>query len=523
MAYLANNVGSIRNVTLSAPLSSGNIGLDLTNLNVGPALIQNVTITGFNYAIDAIGTEYGVTFDHISLTGQVTGAVRNSGNLLSMNYLQTNSAGPAITNNEANGMVVLYNSTLQHGGTAPVLIQNTGSIVFHKTVVSNSQSFTGNTLSPVEGHLVGSTWTPVALPWDIPADDTPVAPYDDASLWLSAGAPSADYTATSGGVSSIVDATAAIQGALDSGSSTVYLPHGIFYISTNLNVPHTVKRIVGMNSTLRINWSSSTINFDLTKGMIHVSDADTSPLIIERLAFDNYIAGKGTPYAIDHNVARTVVLRDVVTNAANQVTRLVAGGELFMEDTCCGALHLAGPAVVRARQLDAETKGYGNIRVINTSAPLWVIGMKTEAPVNVVDGGAGSATQIVGGLFYTSPGIKFPVQSATTCAAALTPTVSAPTPPNKLISTPAAFILANASLQATFVEEVLTQTQPLQDPADSRYPWYIADKENGTELPCISNSIGIPRTGLQPSTLQENGFNVPYISAGPASPPNIPQ
>ncbi len=83
-------------------------------------------------------------------------------------------------------------------------------------------------------------------------------------------------------------------------------------------------------------------------------------------------------------------------------------------------------------------------------------------------------------------------------------------------------IPANAALQATFMEEVLPQTQPtIQDPADSRYPWCVADTENGTELPCTSNSVGIARTGVQPSTLEENGFIVPDIQAGPSSPSNI--
>jgi hypothetical protein len=529
ISYLANNVGSIRNVVVTAPLNSGATGIDMTRGFIGPALIQNVNITGFDLGIDVGNTEYGVTLEHLSLSGQRNGAVRNASNMLAVSYLETNSSGPAIINSTANGLVVLYNSNLQHSGAAPILIQNTGAIAFHNTTVSNSQSFTGSTASPVEGKLVGSSWTATALPWNITAVDTPVAPYDDSSTWVAAGNSSADFTNGSGNVATPLDATASIQTALDSGASTVYFPHGIYYITTNLNIPATVKRIVGMNSTIRVLWSSPSVNWNSNEGMFHVGTPASDPLVVERIAFDKGGTSSITPYGIDltydnrpptnQQAVRDVVMRDVVTNAAAQVFRQTFGGRLFMEDTCCGGIRLNGSALVAARQFDSETKGYGNIRVINAGSPFWVLGLKTEAPVNVIDGSAGSATQIIGGLLYTTPGRSFPTVPATTCAQAVTPTPAIPAGQTHPNSTPAAFILSASWLQASFVEEVLTFSS--QDPQFSRYPWYVADTESGATT-CTSNSVGLARTGTQPSTLVENGFILPDLKAGPSTPPTLP-
>lgn len=529
ISYLANNVGSIRNVSIVASANSGYTGIDMTRGFIGPALVQNVSISGFEYGIDVANTEYGVTLEHISLTGQRSGGLRNTSNMLSINHLETISSNPALINTNANGMVVLYNSNLQDSGTNPTLIQNSGVIAFHNTTATNSQSFTGSSISPIEGRLSGTTWTSASLPWNITAVDTPVADCDESSTWVAASNASAEFTDKNGNVPAPVDATSSIQNALNSGASTIYLPHGIYYITTNLTVPATVKRIVGMNSTLRVLWSSSVLNWNSSYGMLHIGTPASTPLIIERLAFDKGGTSSVTPYAVDltydnrpssnQQAVRDVVIRDSVTNAANQVYRQTYGGRLFMEDTCCGGLRLNGAALVAARQLDSETKGYGNIRIINAGAPFWILGLKTEAPVNVVYASAGAATQIVGGLLYTTPGSNYPVVPTTTCTQAITPTPAIPSGQTHPATTPAAFILASSWIQAAFVEEVLTTAS--QDPSYSRYPWYVADTENGATS-CINNSVGQTRIGTQASGLSENGFIVPAIVSGPATTPSTP-
>ncbi|HEY0307817.1 MAG TPA: glycoside hydrolase family 55 protein [Acidobacteriaceae bacterium] len=543
ISYLANNVGSIRNVTLIAPSGSGAAGIQMTRGFIGSALLENVSINGFAIGMDIANTEYGVTMEHISLVNQTQVAVQNSDNELSVNYLKTSGTVPALHNNTANGLVVLSNSALQNGAPTGTEISNIGTIVFHKSTSAGSSSFTGGS-STLEGTLTNGVYTPAdpAKSFDISTllglandtlIDTPVPNYDT-SGWISAQTYTqinnppltiADFTAPDGTVpaADIGDAAPAIQTALDAATATngtVYLPHGIYYIKTHLTVPANVRRIVGMDSTLRILWESgppySWDPTNLFQGMFRVTAASTSPLVIERLTFDKASTSVPVvPYGVSSEAARDVVLRDVFTNGAYLAYRETTGGRFFIEDVCCGPVRLNGTGhketdLVAARQFDSETKGYGGIRVINNGAPFWVLGLKTEAPVNVIDGTNSSVTQILGGVIYASPGAASPTfPSTTTCSLAEGPVYTSPNTPQ---FTPAAFILTNSWVEAAYAEEVIENntTNPF---TVHRYPYYLADKD--TNL-CINNSGYIPRTG---ST--EGGFIVPSIIGGPSTLPPL--
>jgi hypothetical protein len=544
ISYLANNVGSIRNVTLIAPTGSGLTGIDMSRGFIGPALIENVEVNGFPIGINVANTEYGVTLEHISLVNQTQVALQNSDNELAINCLKTSGTVPALHNNTANGLVVLSNSTLANSAPTGTELSNVGTIVFHKSSSGGSSSFAPGLGPILNGTLTNGVYTTQSTSaFDIPVllglsvdtlIDTPVPNYST-SGWInvqSFGTPTiADYTATDGSVPAgdIADSAPAIQSAFNATTATngtVYFPHGIYYIKTHITVPATVTRIVGMDSTIRVLWESAPpYSWDpgnTFEGMFHVNQLlaapnVTPPLVIERLAFDKHSTTVNvTPYGVSSAVARDVVLRDIFTNAAELAYREATGGRLFIEDVCCGPLRLNGTGhketdLIAARQFDAETKGYGGIRVINNGAPFWVLGLKTEAPVNIISGSNASVTQILGGVIYTDPGTATPTfpQPTTTCALAENAVYNAGTFPQY---TPAAFILANSWVEANFVEEVIENnaTAPY---TQHRYPYYIADKDNGT---CIDNTGFILRTGTN-----EGGFVVPAIYGGPSTAPPI--
>ncbi|MBC7799194.1 MAG: hypothetical protein H7Z10_01110, partial [Gemmatimonadaceae bacterium] len=216
--------------------------------------------------------------------------------------------------------------------------------------------------------------------------DTPIDRTTPPDRWANA----ATFGALGDGVT---DATAALRRLFASGAAVVVLPTGTYVVSDAIEVPRSVRRIVGMNSTLRPA-SQRAPGFARTGGMVRVLTGGP-PLEIGRLTFDN--TNGGLQVAIEAAGARDVAIRDVVSAGATLLDRKAGGGRVFIEDVCCGRITLAGPRPVFARQLDTEGAG---IRILNDGAPLWILGLKTEGVGTIVDNRGGARTDIFGGLLY---------------------------------------------------------------------------------------------------------------------------
>jgi len=145
----------------------------------------------------------------------------------------------------------------------------------------------------------------------------------------------------------------------------------------------------------------------------------------------------GDQLAVQQTAARDLVLRDIVTAGTSLLQRGPGGGRTFIEDVCCGTMHIAGPAPVYARQFDSEG---GGSRIVNDGSPLVVLGIKTEGDCTVLDNRQGAHSTILGGLLYI---------------------VGDATPPVP------AFRNAGGWLQASFLEESFR--------AASRYRFYLDD------------------------------------------------
>jgi hypothetical protein len=153
------------------------------------------------------------------------------------------------------------------------------------------------------------------------------------------------------------------------GASTIYLPYGRYIVSDGIEIPPTVRRLVVMNSSLR---SPLNVNRN-SRGIPNRIDRPGQPLLIERLAFD--MTDLGDQLAVGLSAKRDVTLRDIVTAGTSLLDRHAEGGRVFIEDVCCGSLHIAGSAAMFARQLDTEG---GDTRILNEGSPLVILGLKTE-------------------------------------------------------------------------------------------------------------------------------------------------
>jgi hypothetical protein len=381
--YLASNIGAIRDVRVTAPAGSGAIGIAMTRKWPGPALLQRVAVDGFATGIAVGNTEYGVTIDHVRLQGQSEAGLANDRNSIAASHLTIASGGTAIANTAPEGLIVLADSELRQTGGEGEALNNRGVIVARRLSLQGYPSLGGDLSN---GVFRAGTWRSLPEGNEIALDDAPPPASDPVRDWanvLQFAAPPQDG----------LDITDALRRAFASGASTIYLPYGRYTIHAAIDVPASVRRIVGMNSSITVRPEREP-TFARTSGMLRVTQPG-QPLTIERVAFD--MTDLGEQLAVEVAAPRDVVLRDVVTAGTSLLDRKPAGGRVFIEDVCCGALKIAGPAPVIARQLDTEGD---STRIVNDGGNLAVLGIKTEGDCTVLDNQHGAHATILGGLLY---------------------------------------------------------------------------------------------------------------------------
>ena len=376
--FHGNNVDAIRNVSLRAPAGSGAIGLSMTRKWPGPTLVSDVTIEGFAIGLATAQTEYGLTFDHLHLHGQTQSAIRNQQNSLSIRDLDLQGPAAVIVNSGDKAFLAIDGGHAE--AAAPeALIRNEGYVAMRRFQLGRIET---------TGILHGAAdFQPISVPdWIPPSVNSPSVPEVPPEQWVSP----ARFGATGDPAQ---DATEALRQTMASGAAVIYLPHGTYMISDAIEIPASVRRIVGMNSTIRV-MPKRQPQFQRVAGMMRVAVAG-QPLTIERLAFDN--SNQGDQLAVELAADRDLTLRDVVSAGTTLLDRKASGGRAFLEDVCCGRILLAGAKPVIARQFDTEG---GGVRIIDKGAPLSILGLKTEGVSVILDNSAGAHTDIFGGLVY---------------------------------------------------------------------------------------------------------------------------
>jgi hypothetical protein len=114
--YLANNLGAIRDVTVTAPSGSGAVGISMIREWIGPALLERVTVSGFAIGINVGNYTYCVDLDNVTLNGQTQFGLQNDGNFIAGQAVNIGSVGPAINNTNAWGQIdpIIARSLMAH-------------------------------------------------------------------------------------------------------------------------------------------------------------------------------------------------------------------------------------------------------------------------------------------------------------------------------------------------------------------------------------------------------------------------
>ena len=396
--FIANNQGGIRNVKIISEDCQGKIGLDMSYTEeIGPLLVRGLHVDGFDIGIRTYWQTASVTFEDVTLKNQNVFGWENYGQMTFIRGLKSNNAVPALKNVKDNpSHVVLVDANLAGIGKASSkpAIWNQKSMYLrnlttsgYETSVKHDDKGRGNepgiSASEVEQWL--SHRNPKHLfdtregSLNLPIEETPKVQWDALSEWATP----LDF---GGQPDDEVDDTKAIQAAIDSGATTVYLPNGNWRVEDEVKLRGNVQRFLGTEAQLA------------GSGTITLADGTAPVVVIERMEIED-------DAAFIHDSQRTWVLSSL--QGPNYANTSSGTGDLFIDDVV-----FANPVVFRnqnvwARQLNQEKNTQqtsDDAKIINDGGNLWVLGLKTERPGTIVKTINGGKTEILGAFLYSTGG-----------------------------------------------------------------------------------------------------------------------
>jgi hypothetical protein len=411
LQFYSNNTGAVRDCLIRSGDGAGVAGLDLGHRDMnGPLLVRNVEVRGFRVGVTTARAANGQTIEHVTLSGQTEFGLDNHGQALAVRGLVSDGSGVAV---RSYGTLALLDATLTgRGGGAnlpAVANYNGGRVCLRDVATTGYGRAVADVATPDLGaalrvggddkpgsrgprvaeyfsHLPTSPFGGPARSPRLPVAEPPVVPWDDPTTWAVAEAFGADPTGQR-------DSSAAIQRAIDSGATTVFLP-GFYAVQSPVRVRGNVRRLVGTGGWIDYAGKSKP---DL------VIEDGTGPVVLEHFA--NVNGGVGV------NTTRPIVFRSVGV----PTIRVQKARELFFEDVTTDDLRLPPGVRAWARQLNVENEG---THVTNDGAKLWVLGYKTERGGTLLHTKNGGASEVFGTLSYTTTKGKFAPMFVTEDAAA---------------------------------------------------------------------------------------------------------
>ena len=398
LQFYSNNSGAVRNCRIIAGEGSGLVGLDLGHRDMnGPLLVRNCEVIGFQRGISTARAVNGQTFEHITLRKQTQFGFTNEGQAVSVRGLVSENAVPAI---QSYGTFCLIDAKLTGKDAAakmPAIVNFNGGRIFLRDIETIGYGrAVGDVVTPDSAAAFRITGTdkpgsegpnvteycshaptsplPSALgSMRLAIKEPPEVPVDDPKTWANVDIFGADPTGQH-------DSSAAIQKAMDSGATTVFLP-GLYALKTTVLIRGKVRRVVGVGGMIDY--------VRKVKPDFRIGDGASQVVSLEHFA---YIHG-----GIEIDTKRTIIFRSVA-DCDLTMTRKAEGGELFFEDFVTHDLKLKNQKVW-ARQLNVENEG---THVMNDHSDLWVLGYKTERGGTLLETRGGGRSEILGGFSYTT-------------------------------------------------------------------------------------------------------------------------
>jgi hypothetical protein len=400
LQFYSNNSGAVRDCRFVAPDDSGVTGLDLSHRDMnGPLLVRNCEVLGFQYGITTARAVNGQVFEHITLRGQRRVGFNNEGQSISIRGLTSENRVPAVM---TYGSLALTEAKLRGTGAAekaPAIVNfNRGHIYLRDVATQGYRRALADIETPdsaqawrldLQEHPKGAgpniaeyCSQPATSPFPspttalrLPVKETPEIPRDDPHTWAIVDRFGADPSGKE-------DSSSALQKAVDSGATTIFLP-GTYKIGKAVVIRGNVRRIVGIGGLISYG-KKDELGFDF-----RVEDG-TAPVV----HFEHFAAIHG---GVEIASKRTLVFRSV-SDCDLVATPAAEGGEIFAEDFVTHRLTLRKQRMW-ARQLNVENEG---THITNDGGQLWVLGYKTERGGTLLETRNRGRSEILGGFSYTT-------------------------------------------------------------------------------------------------------------------------
>lgn len=410
MQFNASNQGTVRHVAIRAAEGSGFIGLDLGFTDeIGPLLVRDLEVEGFETGIVTKWPVNSVTFEQIRLHGQRRLGWQNYHQMVFVRGLQSDNAVTAIHNQkDSSGTMTLLDARITGtgagAGTPGILNERHAyfrnvDIRGYGTQVDNADKGRdkGDIVPPgviaedtshtaVTGLFRSCrTFADAGAVRHLPVKESPAVPWGDpARDWANIVTFGADATGKT-------DSSKALQDAIDSGARTVYLPAGSeFQFNDVVEIRGPVERIIGLEGRF---FTEGRATWKLVDGRHPRGRPDAKTVIVERCS--NRSGGAGIELL--HESTRTLVVSSVI--GFNVQGR--GAGDLFLDDFC-GVLNLGQPGQSAwCRQLNTEHTG---TMLRNNGGKLWILGMKTERIGTIIETLNGGITDAAGIFVYSNQG-----------------------------------------------------------------------------------------------------------------------
>ncbi len=384
LQFYSNNTGSLRDVTIRSGDGAGVIGLDLAYFDMnGPLLVKRLQVEGFEIGIKTGGTVNSQTLEHITLAGQKQVGFLNEGQCLAIRGLKSRNAVTAFQSKL--GIVALVDAELIGNGAASdssaivsreALFARNIRATGYKLAIENTDdegrpSVAGSDVAEFVSAPVLSLFPGRTSSLNLPVEETPEPALDRLTEWANIRS---HRRVTES------DDTAALQRALDSGATTVYLPKGSdSHVTDTVTIGPKVRRLTGLFGKLR----GHTLK-DRDAPVLRIAGDSAEPLVIE----DCSLALK-----IESRSRRTIVVRNCEANGV-----LLGEGKVFFENVV-GKWEIGPRQQLWARHFNTEEEG---VHFLNAGGQAWFLGLKTERGGPLIVTRTGGRTEVLGGLSYTT-------------------------------------------------------------------------------------------------------------------------
>ncbi|MDY7023577.1 MAG: glycoside hydrolase family 55 protein, partial [Cyanobacteriota bacterium] len=394
----SNNGGGVFNVSIISGDGQGAQGLNLTSPEIGPLLIKNVSVTGFDRGISVGGGKTNsVNMENITLTQQNEVGIKQVMQVLTVRNLKSINTVPAIFMRGHAATLALFGAELQgvsqNSKTAIITDYRTDgnetpgerqSInVFLSEIKQSGYQNTGEIYNCENGQK--ETLKGDIEEWSC---GQPLTVFSTQNQMLKLPVEETPYLRHSLNDIAIVEGNtgADIQAAIDTpGVKTVFLPNRSYEVREPILIRGSVKKIIGMRAIF---------SRDSIHPIFRFEDGEEPIVIIERME----------GLSIEHNARRTLVAKHALLEFYRNTRK--GTGNVFLEDIVAEQVRIRGQkAWVRSLNVEGRPPSDTEPKILNDGGQLWILGLKTERTGTIIETKNNGATVVQGGFIYINVSI----------------------------------------------------------------------------------------------------------------------